>query len=68
MALLIDVKVGESVSIDEGRVLVKVLDKSGQRARLEFEADKSVKIKHIKQVRPSSIAAQGIKKPAFAGT
>lgn len=66
MPLLIDVKVGESVSIDEGRVMVKVLDKSGQRARLEFDADKSISIKHIKQTQPSSIAAQGIKKPAFA--
>ena len=68
MPLLIDVKVGESVSIDEGRVMVKVLDKSSQRARLEFNADKSVKIKHIKQSRPANIAAQGIKRPAFAGT
>jgi sRNA-binding carbon storage regulator CsrA len=68
MPLLIDVKVGESVSIDEGRVMVKVLDKSGQRARLEFDADKSIKITHIKQAQSSSIAAQGIKKPAFAGS
>lgn len=68
MALLIDVKVGESVSIDEGRVKVTLKEKSGQRARLEVAADKSVKIEHQKQARPASLAAKGIKKPAFAGT
>lgn len=67
MALLIDVKVGESVSIDKGRVTVRLMEKSGQRARLEVDADKSIKIEHIKQTRPANIAAQGLK-PAFAGS
>lgn len=67
MPKFIDLKVGESVSIDDGRVNVKLHHKSGQRARLEVEADKSVKIQHVKQERPANIAAQGIK-PAFAGS
>lgn len=40
----IDVKVGESVSIDRGRVVVTVLEKSGKTAKLGFEADKEVPI------------------------
>lgn len=44
MSLFIDLRVGESVSIDKGRVSVTFREKSGQRARLEFEADKSVSI------------------------
>jgi len=68
MPLLIDVKVGESVSIDEGKVIMTLLEKSGQRARMELVADKSIKIRHIKQDKPANIAAKGIKQPAFAGS
>jgi hypothetical protein len=47
MAVVIDVKVGESVSIDGGRAVVTLLEKSGQRARLSFKADDDVKIQHV---------------------
>lgn len=53
--LSIDLKQGESVSIDGGRVVVTLEDKSGKRARLTFEADKSVA---IKPVRTSPVLAQ----------
>jgi len=40
----IDVKVGESVSIDRGRVVVTLLEKSGQRAKIGFDAEKEVSV------------------------
>lgn len=44
MGLKIDLRVGESVRLDGGRINVTLLEKSGQRARLDIEADKSVSI------------------------
>lgn len=35
--LYMDVKVGEVLSIDGGRVLITLEEKSGQRAKLRFE-------------------------------
>lgn len=43
----IDVKVGESVSIDRGRVILTVVEKSGRLARLAFSAEKSVPVNKI---------------------
>lgn len=43
----IDVKVGESVSIDRGRIVVTVMEKSGRTAKIGFEADKEVPINKI---------------------
>ena len=40
----IEVKVGESVSVDRGRVVVTLLEKSGQRARLGFDAEKDISV------------------------
>ena len=40
----IEVKVGESVSVDRGRVIVTLLEKSGQRARLGFDAEKDIPV------------------------
>lgn len=45
-SMMLDLRVGESVSIDGGRVVVKLMEKSGQRARLNIMADKSVSIDH----------------------
>jgi hypothetical protein len=47
MAKTVDIRYGESVSIDDGRVLVTLEEKSGQRARLRFEAGPSVKIERV---------------------
>jgi sRNA-binding carbon storage regulator CsrA len=48
-AFSIDVKVGESVTIDRGRVrvLVTVLEKSGKTAKLGFEAPAGVPINKV---------------------
>lgn len=40
--LSVDVKVGESLSIDGGRVRIKLVEKSGQRARLQLEMEPDV--------------------------
>lgn len=39
-----DLRVGESVRIDGGRVTVRLEEKSGQRARLVFKAEDDVQI------------------------
>lgn len=44
-ALTLDVRVGESVAVDSGRVTVTVEEKSGQRARLRFMADEAITIR-----------------------
>jgi len=48
MALVLDVKAGESVAIDGGRVVLTVLEKSGQRARLSFRVKDDVKVERMK--------------------
>ena len=43
MAFFIDVKVGESIKL--GEAVIVVLQKSGQRVRLEVDAPPTVKVK-----------------------
>lgn len=40
----VDLRVGEELRLDGGRIIVTLLEKSGQRARISVEADDSVKI------------------------
>lgn len=47
-SLKLDVKVGESVTFDDGRISMTLLDKSGRLARLEIRAHADVKINHQK--------------------
>ncbi len=58
------VPVGETVSVDNGRVLVSVKEKSGQRVRLVFTADPDVSIK--RQQPSSAVAAQSGVRMALA--
>lgn len=44
MSLKVDLRVGESLRIDGGRIVVTLMEKSGQRARISVEADDSVSI------------------------
>jgi metal-dependent HD superfamily phosphatase/phosphodiesterase len=61
--LKLDLKVGEGVDIDSGRVRIKVESKSGQLARLSFEAAKDVLIRKIASVHtPASFARRGLSK------
>jgi pyruvate kinase len=57
------VPVGESVSVDGGRVVVSVKEKSGQRVRLVFTADESVQ---IERQLPKAVAAQSGVRMALA--
>lgn len=52
--LKLDLKVGEGVDIDNGRVVIKVESKSGQTARLSFDAGKDVPIRRLAAATPAS--------------
>lgn len=60
MKVLIEIRTGETVAIDGGRVLVTLEEKSGQRARLRFEATKDVAIERVKP--ETNVRALGIGK------
>ena len=57
--LLIDLVVGDSVSIDSGRVVLTLTEKSGKRARLKFSAERSVPIEPIR-ARAADQARKGL--------
>ncbi len=58
--LRIDVGVGDTISVD-GRVLVRLEEKTGQRARLVFKAPKDVPICKLDplRTRAADLAAMG---------
>lgn len=43
-SLYVDLKVGQSMTIDGGRIVITLEAKSGQRAQLRIEADKKVQV------------------------
>lgn len=45
MGLKVDLRVGETLTFNNGQIIVTLLEKSGQRARISVEADDSVVIK-----------------------
>jgi hypothetical protein len=59
VGLKIDLRVGESVSFDEGRISVTLLEKSGQRARLDIVAAPDVRIDQPRQ-RTADAAKNGL--------
>ncbi len=62
MALSFDLKVGDALSIDKGRVVVTLREKSGRAARVSVETEKSVQIEKIRSMTPAFVAArQGVK-------
>jgi pyruvate kinase len=60
-SLVMDVRVGESVSVDGGRVVVRVGEKSGQRVKLHFTADSNVEIDKVSPVKGADLAKSGIR-------
>lgn len=58
--LKLDLKVGESVKFDNGRIEVSLLEKSGQRARLEIKAVPDVKIDTPAKRQDADVAKQGL--------
>lgn len=65
MALFLDVAVGDVLSIDNGKVQITIIDKSGSRSRLSVEADKSIKIEKVQKYSVDgnkNIAGNGLTK------
>lgn len=57
-----DLRIGESVSFDNGRITITLLEKSGQRARLDIQTPKDTPFSVQKLDTPASVAAsQGLK-------
>lgn len=46
-SITIDIRSGEAISIDGGRVVCVLLEKSGQRARLRFEAEEGTPVERV---------------------
>lgn len=47
--LALDIKPGDVVTIDRGRIKLELVHKSGRAARLRFVAERDTEIKLIKQ-------------------
>jgi hypothetical protein len=58
--LKIDLRVGETSSLDNGRVVLTLLEKSGQRARFDIQAEEDVKIATPRASQAATIAKQGL--------
>lgn len=59
-SLKLDLRVGEAVSFNGGQIVVKLLEKSGQRARLDIEADESVRIDPVRRATAADAARKGL--------
>lgn len=59
-ALTVEVRVGEALSIDGGNIILKVEEKSGQRARLRFQFKQETEVRKIVP-GAALMARQGIK-------
>ena len=44
VSLKVDLRVGETLTFNNGQIVITLLEKSGQRARISVEADDSVEI------------------------
>lgn len=44
MSMKVDLRVGETLRFNGGQIVITLLEKSGQRARISVEADESVAI------------------------
>lgn len=60
--LYMDLKIGNSIKIGEAILTLK--EKSGQKARLAIDADKSIEISHVPPDARQEII-KGLKKPKF---
>lgn len=58
MGLKFDLRTGDELRLDGGKIVVTLLEKSGQRARIVVEAADSVQIHVVeKQVEPKKMLA-----------
>jgi hypothetical protein len=58
--LHIEIRVGDSLSIDNGRVVIKLVEKSGQRARFQVNASDGASVDPVRE-RPAIGILQPIK-------
>lgn len=49
MGLKFDLRTGDELRLDGGKIVVTLLEKSGQRARIVVEADDSVQIRVVEK-------------------
>lgn len=62
MALMLDVKPGEALVFDGGRVRIEFERKTGARSRVKIDADQSVSIEQIKAPVDGGQAVNGLKR------
>lgn len=65
--LKLDLRVGDFVSFDDGRVKVTLLEKSGRRARLDVAMADNVKVRTSNSEHTAAIAEIGAAKPVMKG-
>lgn len=63
MSMKVDLRVGETLRFNGGQIVVTLLEKSGQRARISVEADDSVSI----QLPPRDADSSDEQKKMLAG-
>ena len=57
-AFTLNLAVGDSVSVDRGRVIVTVKERSGKSVALSFSADKDVPINRVTKVTTGAAQAR----------
>lgn len=48
MALFTDIRPGESLDIDNGKIMVQFMEKAGKRTRVQITADRDISIKVLR--------------------
>jgi sRNA-binding carbon storage regulator CsrA len=62
--LRVDLKPGEGVDIEQGRIVIRVEKKSGQQTRLCIDAAKEIAIRRLEEnATPVRSARDGLSKP-----
>jgi sRNA-binding carbon storage regulator CsrA len=59
-SLKYDMRVGDTIKLDGGKIKITLLDKSGQRARLDINAENSVTIETPSTVKAHDLAKNGV--------
>lgn len=58
--LKVDLRVGETLKFNDGQIVVTLLEKSGQRARLDVRAEQDVKITTPRTRQAADVAKSGL--------
>lgn len=57
MSLFIDLRVGDTLDIDKGRVSITVEEKTGPRMRVKIDADRSIPVRKIEANTSRQVAS-----------